>query len=225
MDSREAHKHRTYHVLFVEDDILCRQRLTQAISTQSNLKLLAEVGSVREAMALLAQGNTDILIVDIGLPDGSGLDLIRYCKSMSHEVICLVVTIHGDEHHVLEALALGAQGYLLKDAPLSDLAEAIMSAIGGDMPVSPRIAKALLRHLHPPQGITTVHEDMHLTPREVEVLEHLALGYTRAEIAHKLYISIHTVGVHIRHIYKKLQVSSGKKAIRKARQHGIIRTE
>lgn len=225
MVTMEAQKSKVYHVLFVEDDTLCRQRLTQAISTQPNLKSLAEVGSVREAMTFLRQENTDVLIVDIGLPDGNGLDLIRYCKSMSHEVICLVVTIHGDENHVLEALALGAQGYLLKDAPLSDLGEAMMSAIGGDMPVSPRIAKALLRHLRPPQDIVACHEDIHLTPREIEVLEHLSLGYTRAEIANKLYISIHTVGVHIRHIYKKLQVSSGKKAIRKARQYGIIRTE
>ncbi len=221
----EAQKHRTYNVLFVEDDRLCRQRLTQAISAQPELKLLAEVGSVCEAMTLLRQENTDILIVDIGLPDGNGLELIRYSNTLPKAVICLVVTIHGDEHHVLEALALGAQGYLLKDAPLSDLAEAIMSAIAGDMPISPRIAKALLTHLHPPKDTTLPHVDTHLTSREVEVLEYLSYGYTRAEIANKLYISIHTVSMHIKHIYKKLQVSSGKRAIRKARQFGIIHDE
>jgi DNA-binding NarL/FixJ family response regulator len=133
-----------------------------------------------------------------------------------------VITIYGDEAHVLEALAAGAVGYLLKDAPLSDLGEAIVSAIGGGVPISPGIARALLTHLQPPADQKTFDAEAHLSPRETEVLDYLARGYTRAEIAGVLHLSINTIGIHIKHIYRKLQVNSGKKAVFKARRQGLL---
>lgn len=215
-----------YGVLLVEDDPLCRQRLVHAIKVQASLKVLAEAGSIREAMALRKKIIPDVLVVDIGLPDGSGIDLIRQCKAMHGETICLVMTIYGDKQHVFEALSAGAAGYLLKDAPLSELGEAILSAIEGDAPVSPSIAKSLLEHLRPIKGESTPDVDMqHMTPREEEILNYLALGFSRAEIVSKLEISINTVSIHIKHIYRKLQVNSGKKAVFKARQYGLLKSD
>jgi len=215
-------KTKTHRVLLVEDDPACRERLARAIQTHPELALLAAVGSLQEAMAWMGGEHPDVLVVDIGLPDGSGLDLIRACKSREDCALCLVITIYGDEGHVLEALAAGAAGYLLKDAPLSDLGEAIISAIGGGVPISPAIARALLAHLPPPPDPSQFDAESHLSPRETEVLEHLARGYTRAEIADALKLSINTIGIHIKHIYRKLQVNSGKKAVFEARRQGLL---
>jgi len=187
---------KTYRVLLVEDDPACRERLARAIKARSELVLLADVGSLQEAMAWMEGEHPDVLVVDIGLPDGNGLDLIRACKRREDCALCLVITIYGDEAHVLEALAAGAVGYLLKDAPLSDLGEAIVSAIGGGVPISPGIARALLAYLHPPADQSKFDSEAHLSPRETEVLEYLARGYTRAEIAGVLHLSINTIGIH-----------------------------
>lgn len=215
-------KAKTHRVLLVEDDSLCRERLARAIEARPELALIAGVGSVREAMARMEKECPAVLVVDIGLPDGSGLDLIRVCKRMDEHALCLVITIYGDEAHVLEALAAGATGYLLKDAPLSGLGEAIIGAICGGVPISPGIARALLTHLHPPVDQTAFDAEAHLSPRETEVLDYLARGYTRAEIAGALKLSINTIGIHIKHIYRKLQVNSGKRAVFEARRQGLL---
>jgi len=217
-------KTKGYRVLLVEDDPLCRERLARAIEAQPELMLLAVVGSIQEAVAQM-KARPDVLVVDIGLPDGSGLDLIRVCKNMDDCTICLVITIYGDEAHVLEALAAGATGYLLKDAPLSDLGEAIIGAIGGGVPISPGIARSLLAHLRPPADQSKFDSEAHLSPRETEVLDYLARGYARAEIADALTLSINTIGIHIKHIYRKLQVNSGRKAVFEARRQGLLQED
>jgi DNA-binding NarL/FixJ family response regulator len=211
-------------VLLVEDDLICRQRLVQAITAQPGLILLSEIGSVVEAMALIKEKVPDVLVVDIGLPDGSGIDLIEHCNTLPEAITCLVVSVHSDEQHVLEALSAGAMGYLLKETPAFELGEAILSASEGDVPISPRIAKALLQKLRPPKDVIVNDEDMkHLTPREEQVLGYLAQGFTRDEIAGKLKVSMNTVGAHTKHIYQKLKVNSGRKAVHKARQYGLLK--
>jgi DNA-binding NarL/FixJ family response regulator len=213
-----------FGVLLVEDDPLCRERLAQGIRAQPRLNLLANVGSMTKARDLIQNNTPDVLVVDIGLPDGSGIDLIRECKAASEETVCLVVTVHGDVQRVFEALSAGAAGYLLKDAPLSELGEAILSAIDGDTPISPRIANALLKHLQPVKDDTTAESDAHnLTRREEEILNYLAYGFTRNEIADKLHISINTVSIHIKNTYRKLDVNSGSRAVFKARKFGLLK--
>lgn len=215
-----------YGVLLVEDDSLCRERLVHGIKAQPRLKLLADVGSVRESTTFCHNNRPDVLVVDIGLPDGSGIELIKGCKALWDDVVCLVVTMHGDEQRVFEALSAGAAGYLLKDAPLSELGDAILSAIDGDTPISPRIAKALLKYLKPFQNEVSPDPEVgQLTRREEEILNFLAQGYSRSEIAAKLIISINTVSIHIKNTYRKLQVTSASKAVFKARQYGLLKDE
>jgi DNA-binding NarL/FixJ family response regulator len=217
-----------FGVLLVEDDPLCRERLAQGIREQPRLELLADVDTMSRARDLIQKRTPDVLVVDIGLPDGSGIDLIRECKAASEETVCLVVTIHGDVQRVFEALSAGAAGYLLKDAPLSELGAAILSAIDGDTPISPRIANALLKHLQPIKNEASAEveaEAHHLTRREEEILNYLAYGFSRSEIADKLNISINTVSIHIKNTYRKLDVNSGSKAVFKARQYGLLKDE
>jgi DNA-binding NarL/FixJ family response regulator len=215
-----------FGVLLVEDDLLCRERLAQGIRAQPRLNLLADVDTIGKARDLIQKNTPDVLVVDIGLPDGSGIDLIRECKSASDQTVCLVVTVHGEVQRVFEALSAGAAGYLLKDAPLSELGEAILSAIDGDTPISPRIANALLKHLQPVKDeITTETEKHNLTRREEEILNYLAYGFTRNEIADKLSISINTVSIHIKNTYRKLDVNSGSRAVFKARKFGLLKDD
>jgi DNA-binding NarL/FixJ family response regulator len=211
-----------WSVLLVEDDPSCRDRLIHAIEIRDDLSLLNAVGSIEEAISLMSQEHPDVIAVDIGLPDGSGLDLIRACKKQCHNTLCLVITMYADESHVLEAFAAGANGYLLKDAPLSDLAEGIISMIGGGVPISPAIASALLTHLRPPVTQEMFDSEVHLSPREMEVLDFLARGNTRSEIADSLNLSINTISIYIKSVYRKLQVNSGKKAVFEARRQGLL---
>jgi DNA-binding NarL/FixJ family response regulator len=215
-----------FGVLLVEDDPFCRERLAQGIRAQPRLNLLADVDTMSKARDFIQNYTPDVLVVDIGLPDGSGIDLIRECKAASEEAVCLVVTVHGEVQRVFEALSAGAAGYLLKDAPLSELGEAILSAIDGDTPISPRIANALLKHLQPVQDDATTEAEYHnLTRREEEILNFLAYGFTRNEIADKLNISINTVSIHIKNTYRKLDVNSGSKAVFKARRYGLLKDD
>jgi DNA-binding NarL/FixJ family response regulator len=215
-----------FGVLLVEDDMLCRERLAQGIREQPQLNLLADVNTMSKGIDFIQKTIPDVLVVDLGLPDGSGIDLIRECKRISEEMVCLVVSIHGEVQRVFEALSAGAAGYLLKDAPLSELGEAILSAIDGDTPISPRIAKALLMHLQPVKSEVSTEAGAHsLTRREEEILNYLAYGFTRNEIADKLKISINTVSIHIKNTYRKLDVNSGSKAVFKARQFGLLRDD
>ncbi len=212
-----------YGVLIVEDDTASRERFERAVSAQDCLTLQASASNMSEAKKALSAHSPDILVVDIGLPDGNGIDLIRYARKRIAPLICLVVTIYGDEQHVLGALAAGANGYLQKDAPLSELGAAILSAIQGGAPVSPSIAKALLKHLSAPTSPSLPKQtDYYLTERETEVLKLIAKGYSREEIADILFVSINTVSAHTKNIYKKLEVHSGTSAINKARDQGLI---
>lgn len=210
-----------YKVMVVEDDPLCRERFIKAVDQRDELQFLCGVGSLAEARNKLKQGCPDILVVDIGLPDGSGIDLIRECKQNNSKTLCLVVTIYGDENHVLDAMASGASGYLQKDAPLSELGEAIVSILHGGMPISPSIAKALLKHL-PVEEEAEDEADNALTQRETEVLQMIAKGYSRDEIADNLHISLNTVSAHTKNIYNKLEVHSGTSAIYKAQSKGWL---
>ncbi len=212
---------KSFEVMVVEDDPLCRQRFIDAVAQQQELTLFGAADSVSAARQLLAQATPDVLVVDIGLPDGSGIDLIRHCKQTCPQVFCLVVTIYGDEKHVLNAMAAGASGYLQKDAPLSELGEAVVSIVHGGVPISPSIARALLKNLSFAADEPDAPENA-LTRRETEVLQMLAKGYSREEIAEHLHISLNTVSAHTKNIYAKLEVHSGAKAIHEARSRGWL---
>jgi len=168
-----------HRVLIVEDDTDCRARLAAAIVRQRQLMLMAAVGSIAEALVQLRALTPAVLVVDIGLPDGNGIELIGYCHRLSPRTRCLVLSVYGDERHVREALTAGADGYLIKDAPLSDLGEAIISALDGGAPLSPRVARLLLAQLPSPRANVPPDDRSSLSQREQEVLDFLARGFRR----------------------------------------------
>lgn len=213
---------KTYSVMVVEDDIYCRDRFIKAIQQRHELKVFDEANCLSAALLAVEEQFPDILVTDIGLPDGSGIDLIRHCRDKSPDTLCLVVTIYGDESHVLDAMKAGAKGYLQKDSPLSELGEAIVSIIKGGIPISPSIANALLKYLDTDRPVNKEETETILTPRETEVLKMISKGYSRDEISESLNISLNTVSAHTKNIYMKMEVHSGTSAIHMAKSKGWI---
>lgn len=221
----------THRVLLVEDDEPTRERLVRALAEDPGIELVADVGSVGEASAVLDAHEIDTLLTDLDLPDGNGLELIRRVAE-APGMRSLVITVFGDERHVIEAIVAGAAGYLLKDGSPDDLARAVRDVERGGSPISPSIARYLLKHFNPPSEKDPPGEALveratgpRVTEREREVLRLIAKGFSYAEIAGLLELSVHTVTSHVKNIYRKLAVSSRGEAVYEAIQLGLISME
>lgn len=208
-----------------------RERLKRIVSDDPGLELVGAVGTCREARAALAgDGAIEVVLVDLGLPDGDGVTLIREIRRRPRPPEVMVISVFGDEEHVVAALEAGATGYLLKDASPIDVGAAIFDLLGGGSPISPAIARHLLQRFHPSDersgdrasGVPAPSMPA-LTAREREVLEVLAKGFTFEEAADILGISFHTVAGHVKSIYNKLAVSSRSEAVYEATQLGLLR--
>ncbi|HUG24767.1 response regulator transcription factor [Piscinibacter sp.] len=211
-------------VLLVEDDAHTRGYLAQAVAAHPELQLQAACADLAEARAALDQARPDLLLTDLALPDGNGVDLIAQVQREHPGTECMVISVFGSEQRVLAAVAAGASGYLLKDEAMDRIGEAIVSLLAGGSPMSPAIARHILNRCRAPVG--TDGEDMAvLTEREAEVLTALSRGFTYQEIAAQLGLSAHTVGTHIKHIYRKLEVGSRAEAVFEAVQLGLIRLQ
>lgn len=189
---------------------------------------ISESARVADAMALVAAVKFDLALVDLGLPDGSGIDVIRECTRLQPACEVMVITMFGDEANMMKAFGAGAKGYLLKDGTGEDLAAHIMNLRNGGSPMSPIIARRLLGQLGgtaaPAQPVRETATGQPLSPKETEVLALVARGFSYSETANLLNISVHTVHSHVRNIYGKLSVSSKTEAVYEARQLGLLRS-
>jgi DNA-binding NarL/FixJ family response regulator len=213
--------------VIVEDHDVTRARLRQIIDDHPGLDLVAAVGTFAEGrQALSIRNRVDVALIDLGLPDGDGIDLIREVRQRPGAPEIVVISVFGDEEHVVAAIEAGATGYLLKDKSALDIGTAITDLLAGGSPISPAIARHVLQRLHesapssPTPGATTIPE---LTARERDVLEVLAKGFTYEEAAQILDVSFHTIASHVKHIYGKLAVGSRSEAIYEATQLGILK--
>lgn len=224
-------------VAVVDDDANIRTHLCQALVSDPGLTLVGQAGSVRDGLGLLEK-RPKVLLVDIGLPDGSGLEVIRAAQAKCPDTEVAAITNFGDEGNVLGALQAGATGYLLKDGSVPTILRSIRELSAGGSPISPSIARHLLRYLRSAgkpadagsrKRQTEVRDEAAaaslLTPRETTVLQQIAKGYSYDEISSTLGISVHTVTTHIKHIYRKLAVRSRGEAVFEAMQLGLIRLE
>jgi DNA-binding NarL/FixJ family response regulator len=216
-----------YSILIVEDDPQFRLTFADAVNSAADLRLAGVADDLPEGLRLLDQTKPDILLVDIGLPSGSGIELIRHAHEHLPASDVMVVTVFGDERHVLECIEAGATGYLLKDTQRPDIVEQIRTLREGGSPISPVIARRLLtrfRTTETPAAPESVEvEPSLLSAQERSVLDMSAKGYSYEEIAGLLGLSRHTVETYIKRIYRKLQVHSKSEAIYEARQLGLLR--
>lgn len=226
-------KSERYSVLLVEDDAPTRAHLARAIEAHPQLDLIAARGTLGEARDDLASNPPDVLLTDLGLPDGSGIDLIRQARQTTPKAQIMVVTVFGDEKNVISSIEAGASGYLLKDGTSEAIGESVMQLMQGGSPMSAPIARRLLERFRgdaTPETASTGAEPpkrprASLTGRETEILRLIAKGFSFPEIASLLSISAHTVTSHVRHIYEKLEVNSRGEAVYEAVQQGLIKMD
>ena len=174
-------------------------------------------------MACIKHIQPDVLICDLGLPDGNGIDLIKEIRSRDYQTETMVITVFGDEQHVLSAIEAGATGYLLKDGRADYIAESIMQMMQGGSPISASIARHLLKAFNADSNGAEHNDTPHtLSKQEVTVLRYLSKGFNCSDIADLLDISPHTVTTYIKRIYRKLAVHSRSQAIYEAHKMGII---
>jgi DNA-binding NarL/FixJ family response regulator len=222
MNAMNAAKRAVHTVLIVEDDPLARRRLEGAVTSVPTLDLVGAVASTREARELL-RTPPDVMLVDLDLPDGSGIDLIREARKSAADTHAMVITVFADEQHVMAAIEAGAKGYLLKDGSAEYIGRSIGELLDGGSPISPPIARYLLqRFQQPPPATAQPDEPSLLTAREREILTLVGKGFSVPEISELLHISEHTVTTHVRHIYRKLEVTSRSQAIYEAVNLGLI---
>ncbi|MBI2317883.1 MAG: response regulator transcription factor [Betaproteobacteria bacterium] len=212
-------------VMIVEDDPVTRKRLAEAICGDRRTTLACEASMGREAIARLAAVKPDVLLVDLGLPDIHGTEVIRAAARLLPQCDVMVVTVFGDERNVLASIEAGATGYVLKDCSSGELIRHILQLRAGGSPVSPGVARLVLDRMRlaaPEPAASASDESPPLTPREAEVLRLVSRGYTYAEVADKLEISVNTVTTHIKNSYRKLAVHSGAAAVTRATEMGLL---
>ena len=217
-------KNMPLQILLVEDDINTRHMLERAIDAHEQCHIAATASNLKQASALLKNMQPDVLLLDLGLPDGDGTELIHGIVQRGYSTEVMVITVFGDERHVIRAIEAGATGYILKDAMTDDICTSIMQLVDGGSPISAPIARHLLgrfREANPHYNGSTTGGPA-LTNREQEVLSQLARGFSFPEIANILFISPHTVASHVKHIYRKLAVRSRSEAVYTALQRGLI---
>ncbi len=208
-------------VALVEDDEEARRRLVASIVAHAGLRLVGEWSAGRQAIAALGEAAPDVLLVDLGLPDISGLEVVRHAATHHPECDILVVTIFGDEETVIAAIEAGARGYLLKGALEHDIALDIEHLRNGGSPLSPVIARQVLKRLRPTARQSRA-DDSVLTPRETEILNAIARGFSYAETAELMRISVQTVHTHLKKIYRKLAVHSKTEAVFEADKRRLL---
>lgn len=215
------------NVLVVEDDVLTAQGFAYALGAVPTLSLVAVVHTAGDAIRFLENNTVDVCLVDLGLPDASGLSVVRFAAGLPKPVHTLVVTVFGDETNVLAAIGAGASGYLLKDALTVSVAHEVESLLQGGSPLSPSVARLLLERLRVPLPVTaalptSVMEKVVLSARETEVLSLIARGCTYKEVSSALAISNVTVASHLKNTYQKLAVHSKNEAVYEASKMGLI---
>jgi DNA-binding NarL/FixJ family response regulator len=212
-------------VALVEDDPEARQRLATSIREQDWLVLVAAFATGAEALSGLVAANPDVLLVDLGLPDISGLAIIRFAANRLPACDILVISMFGDEASVLASLEAGARGYLLKGSMARDISVDIRDLRDGGSPLSPSIARQVLKRLQsrqPERAEPKSSQDSGLSPREVEILNAISRGFSYSETADTLGVTVSTVHTHLKRIYAKLAVHSKTEAVFEAGRLGLL---
>lgn len=208
----------------VVEDLPAPAQWLAAVLEESFAGIRVDVASsLAEARAILEKRSPDIALIDLGLPDGSGVDLIRDIAQSQPHCQCVVTTIYADDRHLFPALRSGASGYLLKDQPKERVVSALRGIASGEPPLSPVIAQRLLRVFGQDQAETAA-QDNPLSSREREALVLIAKGYKLPEVAEQLGVTRNTAAGFIKSIYRKLNISSRAEATLEAARMGLVST-
>lgn len=200
-------------VLVIDDHALVREGLRRLISRDETMRIVGEAASKREALAQISHHNPDVIVVDLHLPDGSGLEVIAWTRSLSQKIGIVVLTMSNMPEHVLASMQSGASAHIDKAAPIGEVLEAIR--VSAHRPLT-FTARRLT------EAVEAKNRTVGLTPRELEILEKLPTGDTVLEIAAQLFVTESTIKTHISSVYKKLGATNRVQAINAARRAGLL---
>ncbi|WFU07453.1 response regulator transcription factor (plasmid) [Rhizobium sp. CB3171] len=223
----------------VEDDPYWQQAIEAIVSHRPEFRIVALCSNLRQALRSMRTELFDLMIVDLGLPDGSGIEAIRAARQYQPDADILVATVFADEANVVAAIFAGATGYLLKESTPTQWSAAIDDLRAGHSPIDPKIARHILAAVQrrtstaqlsprsdlrpsPVNAVAGGFEDPKLSPREIEVLQLVAKGFTLVEVARFLKLSPHTTRSHAKAIYRKLEVNTRGEAVFEASLLGLI---
>lgn len=207
-------------VALCDDHAVVRSGLARIIADEADLEVVGEAGSAEEAVRLAVAQQPDVFVMDLGLPDASGVEATRRVREANPDTRVLVLTVHDDVAYLRKAFEAGASGYLVKEAADVELVEAVRIVAAGGRYVHPTLGAALLAP--EPERARPSGPGGELSDREVEVLRLIALGHTQADISEQLYISVRTVESHRSHIHQKLGLRNRADLVAFARQAGLL---
>jgi DNA-binding NarL/FixJ family response regulator len=208
-------------VVIIEDKEQIRNGLAALISGTEGFQCTGTFESMESALTQINARNTDLVLVDIGLPGMSGIEGMRLFKKNFPNLLLLVLSVYEDDDRIFEALCAGASGYLLKKTSPARLLEGLREAVNGGAPMSPEVARRVItvfREIRPPEN-----SDYQLTPHETRLLKLLVEGHNYKTAAAELGVSVNTISFHLKHIYEKLQVHSKSEAVAKALRNRLIK--
>ena len=207
-------------VALCDDHGVVRSGLRRILDAEADLEVVGEASNVKEAVALAGTCQPDVFVMDLGLPDGSGIDATAEVVRVSPATRVLVLTVHDDIAYLRRAFDAGAAGYLVKEAADIELVQAVRLVASGKQYVHPTLGAALLAPDAPLARLGGPGGE--LSDRELEVLRMMALGLTNTEIGERLYVSVRTVETHRSHIHHKLNVRNRAELVRRAKEAGLL---
>jgi len=209
-------------IVVVDDHVLFREGLAAIIRSEPDIKVIGQAGTVREAVEMVASLNPDIVLMDFGLPDGTGVDATRAIMHDHPECKIVFLTMSEQDENLFAAIRGGAKGYLLKNMQPAKLVATIKSVFQGESALSRSMTTRVIEELARTKAPEHIG-DPTLTRRELDILRELATGFSNSEIANHLVISENTVKYHVHSILGKLCLSDRREAAEYARKHGIIK--
>lgn len=211
-------------VLLVDDHVLFREGLVSLLNSQPDFQVIGEAGTVQEAVVMVGNLKPDLVLMDFGLPDGTGLDATKMILTNYPETRIVFLTVHEEDDRLFAAIRSGAKGYLLKNVPVIKLLAFLRGVEQGEVAISAAMASRILMEFartEPIRGRERI-EMGELTLRELEVLRELAVGASNREIAERLVIAENTVKNHVRSILAKLNLRNRREATRYAHNQGLV---
>jgi len=213
----------TYRILIADDHRLIRRGLRSVLEVEPDIEIVGEATNGQEAIDLALQLTPDIILMDLQMPDLSGIEATRQILEVLPETHILVITLFDDDDSVFLALRAGARGYILKDADEIEIISAIRTVSNGAAIFSPAVATRVLALFHRFDGQVAEPAFPNLTPREREILELIAEGKSNQRMAQELNLTVKTIGNNVSNIFSKLQVADRSEAIVRAREAGLGR--
>ncbi|MBC7252687.1 MAG: response regulator transcription factor [Actinobacteria bacterium] len=211
------------NVMLVDDHEVVLEGLIRILEKQGGIKIVSVARSAEEALEKIDRFPPDVVIVDIQLPGMNGIELIRRIKSRYPDIEAITLTVFDDEQFAKQAIKAGAIGYVIKDAAKEELVKAVRAAAKGESLISTSVARKLIEEISEPAGRKKREEEYEgLSQRELDVIKLMARGYNNRQIADILFISEHTVKVHIRNIFRKIGVTDRTNAVLWAIERGLV---